>query len=78
MKVWVELKYGVKGQGITICRLDSPYLLSVFKRCALQKAEQFTLQSNGVDDVIHLHDELELGRLEKMLELLIPDSESSN
>lgn len=76
MKVWVELKYGVKGEGITICRLDNPYLLRVLKRCALQRAKQFTHQSNGVDDIIHLHDELELEGLEKLLEKLIPGNEN--
>lgn len=74
MEVWVELKYGVKGQGITICRLDNPYLLRVFKRCALQRAEQFANQSYGVDPIIHLHDDLEFKKLDQLLDELIPDS----
>jgi hypothetical protein len=76
MEVWVELKYGLKGQGITVCRLDHPYLLRAFKRCALQRAEQFAVQSEGANDVIHLHDELELERLQKLLDKLMPDSEN--
>ena len=78
MKAWVELKYGVTGQGITICRSDSPYLLRVFKRCALQRAKQFANQSYEVDPIIHLHDDLELEKLEKLLGLLIPDSENGD
>ena len=76
MEVWIELKYGMRGQGITICRLDHPYLLSVFKRCALRRAEQFVSQSEGLDQIVHYHDELELGKLEKLLERLIPDNEN--
>jgi hypothetical protein len=75
MRVWVELKYGLKGHGITICKLDSPYLLQVFKRCALQRAEQFQDQSKGVDEIIHLHDELELRKIERLLEKLISNGE---
>lgn len=78
MNVWVELKYGVGGKGVTICRLDHPYLLVAFKRCALRRAKEFTNQSEGVDNVIHLKDRLELEKLEKLLELLIPDGESGD
>jgi len=74
MKTWVELKYGVTGQGITICWSDSPYLLRVFKRCTLQRAEQFANQSDGVDPIIHLHDDLELRKLTKLLDELIPNN----
>lgn len=74
MKAWVELKYGVMGQGITICRSDSPYLLRVFRRCALQRAEQFANQSDGVDSIIHLHDDLEFKKLVKLLDELIPNN----
>ena len=73
MRIWAELKYGLKGHGITICKLDSPYLLRVFKRCVLQRAKQLEEESSGVDDIIHLHDELELGKIERLLEILIPD-----
>ena len=75
MEVWAELKYGIKGHEITICRLDTPYILRVFKRCALQRAEQFSNQSEKADEIIHLHDELELERLEKLLEKVIPIDE---
>ncbi|MFC1934885.1 hypothetical protein ACFLXZ_01035 [Chloroflexota bacterium] len=78
MQVWAELKYGLKGQGVTICRLDSPVLLRAFKRSALRKAKQSAHQSNGVDEVIHLHDELELERLEQLLEKLIPSNDGEN
>lgn len=75
MNVWAELKYGLKGHGITICKLDNPYLLRAFKRCAIQKAEEFSNQSDGADDIIHLHDEMELQRLRKLLEKLVPNGE---
>ena len=75
MEVWAELKYGTKGHGITICKVDTPYILKVFKRCALQRAEQFSNQSEKADEIIHLHDELELERLRKLLEKLLPKGE---
>jgi hypothetical protein len=73
MTVWVELKYGMKGQGVTICKLDDPYLLMVFKRCALRRGERYAEESEGVDEVIHLQDQMELKRLEKVLNILIPE-----
>ncbi len=78
MNVWIELKYGVGEKGVTICRLDHPYLLAAFKRCALRRAKEFTDQSEGIDNIIHLKDRLELENLETLLELLIPDSESDD
>ena len=72
-KVWLELRYGTQGQGITLCRLDTPYLLQVFKRCALMKANQLAEESQDIDDVIHFIDEIELTKLQRLLEDLIPD-----
>jgi hypothetical protein len=75
-QVWVELRYGVSGQGIALCKTDNPYLLKVFKRCALERASQLAVESDGIDAVIHIQDEAELERLEKLLAMLIPGSES--
>ena len=72
-QVWCELKYGLKGQGVALCKLDNPYLLKIIKSCALQQALRNTEESNGVDEVIHLQDEMELERLERLLNLLIPE-----
>ena len=77
-QVWVELKYGIKGQGISLCRLDNPYLLLVFKRCALSRAKWLAEESEGVDEIIHFQDQAELERLEKLLDLLIPAEGMNN
>lgn len=71
--VWAELRYGVKGQGVALCRLDNPYLLKVFRQCALSRAERLAHESEGIDEVIHAQDQLELERLKKILDLIIPD-----
>ena len=76
-KVWCELKYGLEGQGVVLCKLDNPYLLKVFKGCALQQALRNIEESNGVDEVIHLQDRMELERLERLLNLLIPEEGNS-
>ena len=75
-QVWAELRYGVSGQGIALCKTDNPYLLRVFKRCALERASQLAEESDGVDAIIHLQDEAELERLKKLLAMLIPSNES--
>lgn len=72
--VWVELKYGVCGQEIPLCKLDDQYLLSIFKERALSKAEEFVNESRGVDSVIHTQDKLELAKLRVLLGMLIPPS----
>lgn len=74
-QIWVELKYGIKGQGVSLCRLDTPYLLLVFKRCALGRAKQLAEESEGVDEIIHFQDQAELQKLQKLLDMLIPDKE---
>ncbi|MEE8373136.1 MAG: hypothetical protein V3R87_05445 [Dehalococcoidia bacterium] len=74
-QVWAELRYGVSGQGVALCKSDNPYLLRVFKRCVLEKAGQLANESEAVDEVIHLHDNLELRRLREVLSLVVPDEE---
>jgi len=75
--VWCELKYGdyEKGAGISICELDNPYLIRVFRNCALSRAQRWAEQSNGVDKVIHAHDLKELERLQEVFSLLMPDQD---
>ncbi len=73
-QIWVELRYGL-GPGIPLCRTDNPYLLKVFKQCAIAKAEQRVAESEGVDEVIHYQDRAELERLGNILSLVIPDEE---
>ncbi|MBE9515077.1 MAG: hypothetical protein IMY79_02945 [Chloroflexi bacterium] len=77
-QVWAELRYGVKGQGITLCRLDNPYLLRVFKQCALAKATQLAQESEAADEIIHFLDQIELEKLQALLELLIPGDENKD
>ena len=70
--IWCELKYGPRSGGITLCKLDDPRLLSVFKDSALKRAREHVEESKGVDEVVHLQDEMELERLERLLGLLVP------
>ncbi|MFC2027460.1 hypothetical protein ACFLU3_02110 [Chloroflexota bacterium] len=73
-EVWVELRYG-PGPGISLCRMSHPYLLMVFKQCAIAKAQERVAESLGVDEVIHYQDRAELERLDNILSLVIPDEE---
>ena len=77
-QAWLELRYGLKGLGITLCKSNNPQLLKVFKEYALSEAEQMTKESEGVDQVIHYVDQAELERLNKLLGLLVPDTESGD
>lgn len=70
--VWLELRYGTGGQGIALCKLDNPHLLVLFRRYALERAERNVGESEGVDQIIHLQDQMELERLERLLDLVIP------
>ena len=74
-KVWLELRYGIPGHGVTLCRLDTPYALQVFKRCALVQAKQLAEESKGIDDIIHFLDEIELEKVQTLLGKLIPGEE---
>ena len=70
--VWCELKYGPRSNGITLCKLDDPHLLGTFRDSALKRAREHVEESEGVDEVVHLQDEMELERLERLLGLLVP------
>jgi len=72
-QIWLELKYGVKGHGIALCRLDTPYLLQAYKKCALARARHLAEESRGIDEVIHFQDQTELERLQKLFNLVIPE-----
>jgi len=75
-KVWVELRYGA-GPGVSLCRVNNPYLLRVFKECALGKAKQLVEESAAIDEIIHLQDQAELERLEKILTVVIPNDDEN-
>ncbi len=70
--VWVELKYGICGQGIPLCKLDDQYLLRVFKERALSRAAEFVEESGGIDNVINTQDRMELAKLTVLLGMIIP------
>ncbi len=72
-QVWVELRYGVDGQGLTLCKSRDPQLLQVFKQYALEKANRLAEQSKRIDKVVYLQDKAEVERLQKLLPLVIPD-----
>ena len=72
--VWVELRYGL-GPGICICRADDPYLLQVFRRCAITRGNQKYEQSHGVDEVINLIDLFDTQKLKGLLDMVIPENQ---
>jgi len=71
-QVWCELRYGMKGSNITLCRLNDPEVLSVFRQKALEKALRDAQESEGVDEVVHLQDKTELMRLKGLFDLITP------
>ena len=76
--VWLELKYGQGGAGLTVCRLDDLQLLRTGKRTALNRAKDRLRESEPLDPVIALMDRFDLDKLETVLDALIPESVSGH
>ena len=74
-QVWVELRYGVGDQGLTLCKSRHPQLLQAFKQHVLERAKRLAAESKPIDKVIYLQDEAELKKLERVLPLVIPDDD---
>ena len=72
-QVWIELRYGVGGQGLTLCKSQHPPLLQAFKQEALERASRLAQESKRIDKVVYLQDKAEVERLQKLLPLLIPE-----
>jgi len=77
-EVWIELKYGTGKTGITLFRLDDPKVIRGFAGNALKKAEERAFESEIVDPVLGIIDRAELVKLQRVLELLIPESEAAD
>lgn len=77
-QVWTELRYGTNTNSIRLAKLSDPELLATFRERALERARIDAQESAGVDPVIHLEDKLEVTRLKKLFDLIVPPAEARN
>ena len=62
---------------IALAATRNPRALQAFKEAALEEARLAAMDWEA-DEVLHVQNQKELERLEKLLGLLIPDDENSN
>jgi len=77
-KVWLELRYGTGRTGITLFRLDDLKVIRAFARNALKKAEEKAFESEILDPVLGIIDHAELLKLQRVLDMLIPEDEKGS
>ncbi len=61
-----------QGRTVAIAATRNPEALRLFKRVVLEEARLAVLDW-AVDEALHVQDQMELERLEKVLNLLIPE-----
>jgi len=77
-KVWLELRYGTRRAGITLFRLDDPKVIRAFARNAIKKAKERAFESEILDPVLGIIDHAELIKLQRMLDVLMPEDEGNH
>ena len=75
---WVELRYGWGLKGIPIGQTASPELLKQVKEILLSEAERRAEVSQKVDSILGFIEEQELGKLRRILEVVIPGNGEGN
>ena len=73
-KIWLELRYGTGGTAITLFRLDDTKVIRAFAHSALKKAEEKAFESEILDPVLGIFDHAELAKLQRTLDVLIPET----
>ncbi len=71
-KIWPGPKYGEGKAAITIYRFVDNQLIRTFKRKVLDLAEWNAQESQVIDPILGLMDQLETIKLKVILELLMP------
>ena len=71
---WIELRYGWGLKGTPIAQTGNPKLLQEAKRVILAEAERKATISKQVDTVLGSIEELELVKLQRILDMIIPDT----
>ena len=77
-KVWLELRYGIRRAGITLFRLDDSKVIRAFAYDALEKAKERAFESEILDPVLGIIDHAELVKLQRVLDVLIPEDEEGH
>ena len=77
MECWIELKYASSGVTMTLARLEDIEVLRFLKNYVLNRQELLIHKAQSVDPVIAADMQAEFDSLEKRLNLVIPNKNST-